>query len=447
MNVLLLSVEIIDPYSPFHRKKKNVFISNGTIKNIAPPTLINKESYKATKIIDAKELKLSPGWFDMRTSLRDPGFEHKEDITSGCLAAAYGGFTEITCLPNTNPVIQTKNVVAYIKNKCADNLVEVYPIAAVSVDINGLEMTDMIDLHHAGAVAFSDGEKPIWHTDILLKSLQYLQLFKGVLYNHAEDTSLTQFGCMNEGKMSTMLGMKGMPKIAEELMITRDLKLLEYVNTDHTPLNKRDLTGQADKNTNLKSTLHFSHISVSESVNLIRKAKAKGLNVTCDIAAHQIAFDDTALSTFDTNFKVNPPFRNKEDIKALWKGLADGTIDAIVSDHNPQDEESKKLEFDLAEFGIIGLETAFSVINTYNSTMKLEKLIEKFTCNPRKILGVEMPKIEQGQPANLTLFDPDKEWIFTEEKIKSKSKNSPFIGKKLKGKVIAVFNKGKVIIN
>ena len=426
MNILLSSVKIIDPRSAFHNQKRHVFISNGIIKNIGSPKRKgDKKGYKVDKVIDSMNLVLSPGWFDMRVSLRDPGFEHKEDIVSGCQAAAYGGFTEIACLPNTNPVIQTKDVIAYIKNKCADNLVEVYPIAGISVDNKGLELTEMIDLHHAGAVAYSDGEKPVWHTDVLVRALQYIRLFDGVLINHAEDMQLTQSGCMNEGKMSTMLGMKGMPKIAEELMIARDIKLLEYT----------------------ESRIHFSHISTAGSVSLIKSAKAKGLHVTCDIAAHQIAFDDTALSTFDTNFKVNPPFRNKEDIRALWKGLADGTIDAIVSDHSPQDEESKKLEFDLAEFGIIGLETAFAVINTFNKNLNLEHLIEKLTYNPRKILGIEIPKIEPGQAANLTLFDPDKEWTFTEENIRSKSKNSPFIGKKLKGKVVAVFNKGKVFID
>jgi len=236
---------------------------------------------------------------------------------------------------------------------------------------------------------------------------------------------LTVFGQMNEGESSTLLGMRGIPKVAEELMIMRDLKLLDYMGVKSaTPL------------------LHFSTISTANAVDLIRKAKAEGLPVSCDIAAHQIAFDDTVLGEFDTNYKVNPPFRAAEDIVALWEGLADGTIDAVVSDHNPQDEESKNLEFDLAEFGIIGLETAFALLNTYNNSLSISQLIDKFTHQPRTILRLPENVISEGAAANLTIFDPTLEWVFSETR--SKSKNSPFFGKHLKGKAIYVLNREMV---
>jgi dihydroorotase len=362
----------------------------------------------------------------MRCAIRDPGFEHKEDIHSVSMAAAAGGFTGIACLPNTNPVIQTKDVISYIKSKSANTILDIFPIAALTLGNKGEELTEMIDLHHGGAVAFSDGNKPVWHSDVLYKSLQYLQSFEGLLIEHAEDRYLSQGGQMNEGKISTTLGLKGLPKISEELIVERDLKILEYSGAGR---------------------IHFSHISSPKSLDMIRSAKKKGLRVTCDIAIYQLIFDDTELTGFDTNLKVNPPVRSKEDLKYFWKGIEDDTIDVIVTDHSPQDEESKNTEFDQAEFGMIGLETAFAAFSTYNKTLKIEKFIEKVTTAPRKILKLYSPKIEEGEPANLTLFDPNKEWIFSKENIRSKSKNSPFIGKKLKGKVVAVFNKNKYLLN
>ena len=278
----------------------------------------------------------------------------------------------------------------------------------------------MIDLYHAGAIAFSDGHHPLQNSDMVLKVLQYLQPFGGLFINRPEDTLLTQFGVMNEGLTATTLGMKGMPKMAESMMVLRDLKILEY-------------TG---------GKIHFSCISTAEAVQRIREAKQQGLPVTCDMAAHQIAFDDSALMDFDTNYKVNPPFRNTEDITALWQGLADGTIDCIVSDHQPLDEESKQIEFDMAGFGIIGLETAFGILNFHNKILPLPDLIDKLTLNPRRLLNLPVPVVAENQPANLTLFESDTEWIFTEKDIVSKSRNTPFIGKTLKGKVLGIINKG-----
>lgn len=418
MKVLIKSAEIIDKNSSWNKIKKNILIENGKIARITD------EALSADQVVEGNDLKVSIGWFDMRTSIKDPGYEHKEDILSASAAAAFGGFTELACTPNTKPAIQTKDVVGYIRAKAAGQLVEIHPIASVTVDNKGQELTEMIDLHHSGAVAFSDGERPIWHSDVFLKSLQYLQLFDGLLIDHPEDLHLTHSGQMNEGIVSTTLGLKGIPKIAEEVIVERDLKILEY-------------TG---------GKLHVARITSPVSVALIRKAKEKGLKVTCDTAFYHLLLDDSMLTTFDTNLKVNPPLRTMADIDALWSGVADGTIDVIVTDHNPQDSESKNLEFDLADFGMIGLETFFGSLNK-NSRLPLYDLIEKFAQRPREILGISMPVIEEGSEANLTVFDPTVEWEFTEKDIRSKSRNSPFIRKGLKGKVRAVFNKSKFVIH
>jgi len=419
MNILLKSAEIIDSNSDFNNQKKNILLEDGIIKRITDKDI------KADKVIESPNLKVSTGWFDMRTLVGDPGFEHKEDIASICAAAAAGGFTEIACLPNTKPVIQHKDMVHYIKNSSANHLVQIYPIAAVTKEAKGEDLTDMIDLHHAGAVAFSDGLKSINNSDILLKTLQYLQTFNGLLINHAEDHYVSLHGQMNEGRTSTVLGFKGIPKLAEELIVARDLKILEY-------------TG---------GKIHFPHISSSYSLELIREAKSRGLNVTCDVAAYSLALADTELESFNTNLKVNPPLRSKDDIGLFWKAITDDTIDAIVSDHIPQDDESKNSEFDLAEFGMTGLETLFGVVNCYNKRIGLNKIIYKITTSPREILGLPVPVIEEGAVANLTAFDTEVEWVYGEKAIKSKSKNSPFMGQKLRGKAIAVFNKNKSIIN
>jgi dihydroorotase len=416
MKILLQSVQICDKNSPHHNSTVNVLIHNGNI------TYIGSENQDSDKLIDCKGKFLSPGWFDMRANFCDPGYEHKEDIESGSLAAASGGFTEVALLPNTKPVVQSKNDIAYIRSKNHSNLTSLHPMAAVTINAKGEELTEMIDLYEAGAIAFTDGEKPVWHSDILLKTLLYLQKFDGLLINKPEDKFLTLFGVMNESINSTMLGMKGMPKLAEELMIMRDLRILEY-------------TG---------GRIHFSNISTKEGVALIREAKSQGLSVTCDIAAHQIAFDDNSLHGFDTNFKVNPPLREQSDIVALKAGLEDGTIDAVVSSHSPQDEESKKLEFDLAEFGILGLQTLFPIL--LQEMKNIDLILEKIVYQPRNILKLTLPVIRVGEKANLTLFDLEKVWTFNENTNFSKSLNSPFYGQSLKGKAVGVFNGDKFFI-
>lgn len=353
MKTLIRSAKIICKKSDYHGQVKDIFIENGIIQQIGDVLIL-----EADEIIEGEDLHVSVGWFDMRVHAKEPGHEYKESLESMELTALAGGFTEIALLPNTHPVVQTRESVNYLKR--AGEKVKFHPMAAVTLNCEGKDFTEMIDLHEAGAVAFTDGEHSIQNPDIFLKSLQYLTQFDGLLINHPEDTNLTHFGQMHDGSVSTFLGMKGMPQMAEEIMLMRDITLLKYVM--ETPF----IEGFTDK-----SVLHFACISSRKTVSLIRIAKEMELPVTCDVAAHQLCFTENDLIDFDSNFKVNPPFRTQKDVDALWEGLADGTIDVIVSDHNPQDEESKKLEFDMAEFGVIGLQTVFACVNTYNKELSL----------------------------------------------------------------------------
>jgi dihydroorotase len=415
MKILIQSAEIIAKGSPHHQKKRNVLLNNGRIAEIGD------KNYSADRIIKAEGMMLTSGWFDLGTFVGDPGLEHKEDLNSLIKTAAAGGFTEVAVLPNTQPSIQNKNEVRSMLQGNDTRLVEIHPMASVTRDNKGEELTEMIDLNEAGAVAFTDGLKPVWHTDIFLKALQYLQKFDGVLIDHSEDIWLNMFGQMNEGVNSTMLGLKGMPHLAEEIAVSRNLKLLGYSG----------------------GRLHLSKISTAKAVDLIRTAKKRGLPVTCDIASYQPLLDDSLIHDFDTYYKVNPPLREKVDSDALIKGLKDGTIDALCSGHLPQDDESKNLEFDHADFGMINLQTVASQLTSLSKWIEWEELIEKVTDNPRKILKMDLPKIDVEEKANLTLFDPAQEWTFLQQENFSKSKNSPWIGKKLTGKVVAVFNNSK----
>ncbi|MBA4850032.1 dihydroorotase family protein [Emticicia sp. BO119] len=424
MKTLLKSVKIIDRKSDFNGQIKDILIIEGKISKIA-----DKIEDEGVKVIEGANLHVSTGWIDMRVSPKDPGYESKEDLTSLCRAAAAGGFTKIVTLPNTRPTVQTKESIAYYKGFSKTQVVDILPAAAITKNCEGKDFTEMLDLHNAGAIAFTDGEHPLWNADILLKTLQYLYPINGFLMNRPEETTLTLFGQMHEGIESTLLGMKGIPSTAEELIVMRDLKLLEYAFSQ---------VSETGKN----AVLHFSTISTKRAVELIREAKVRGLPVSCDIAAHQLAFTDADLKEFDTNLKVNPPFREINDIEALQEGLADGTIDVIVSDHNPQDEESKNLEFDMADFGIIGLETSFGVANTY-SKLSVEALVDKLTINPAKLLRLSEETIKEGEIANITIFNPDLEWTFMEKDIRSKAKNTPFVGRKLRGKVIGIINKNQ----
>ncbi|MDQ3291131.1 MAG: dihydroorotase [Bacteroidota bacterium] len=423
MQVLLKSVKVIAPASNLHQSTTDILIKDGYISEIGENLPISDSD---TTVVDQTGLCVSIGWLDMNAWIADPGFEHKEDLQSAALAAVKGGFTEVACLPNVEPVYQTKNSVGYIQNRSKTLPVSFYPLGAITIDAQGKELTEMIDLHVAGAIAFTDGLHPVQQADVLVKALQYVQFFDGLIIQKPENINLNQHGLMHEGIMSTQLGLKGMPSLAEEIVVARDIKLLRY-------------TG---------GRLHFTLISSAEAVALIREAKQEGLAVTCDMAAFQTAFTDEELQPFDTNFKVNPPFRSQQDRDALLQGLADGTIDALVSAHRPQDTESKNLEFDLAEFGITGLETAFAVANTFLSpVIGLEKVIEKMAYTPRSVLRKELPDIRVGEVANLTLFNPNQTWVPSESNTASKSKNNPFWGRPLQGQVYGIVNKSQLVLN
>lgn len=414
MKILLQSPRILHKGSPFHNKEKNVLLQNGRILEIGD------KNYSADRVIKAEGMILSAGWFDLGAYVGDPGLEHKEDLESLCKVAATGGFTEVALLPNTQPVVQTKNELSYLTRNNDTRLVQLHAMAAVSKNNKGEELTEMIDLHEAGAIAFTDGLKPIWHTDVFYKALQYLQKFDGLLVDHAEDQWLNMFGQMHEGLQSTLLGMKGMPRIAEEIAITRNIELLAYAG----------------------GRLHVSRVSTARSVDLLRGAKKKH-QLSCDIAAYQPLLTDERLRDFDTNYKVNPPLRERTDADALVKGLKDGTIDVICSGHLPQDEESKSLEFDLADFGIINMQTFGANLTSLAEEVEWDVLIEKVAINPRKLLKLEMPALEPEAKANLTLLDPNRSWMYDEKSNLSKARNSPWLNQKIKGKTIAVFNNNK----
>lgn len=427
MNVWLKSVTLLEPSSPLHRQQVHLLIQNGKITRLEAASDAGSD-IQADRVIEGDEVLVSMGWLDMQTHFGDPGLEHKEDLYSGSQAAAAGGFTEVALLPNTDPVVDTKNDVHYLLGHSPD-LVKIHPLASVTRQAQGTELTEMIDLHQAGAVAFSDGLNALTHRQVLLKAMQYTQKFDGLLINRPEDTQLTQFGVMHEGVQSTLLGTKGMPSLSETLVVEQHIRLLQYASEfayDHPP------------------RLHLSNISAAESVALIREAKQQDLTITCDVAAHQLLMTDELLADFDTNYKVNPPLRTEADRFALLEGLKDGTIDVIVSSHQPQDIESKRCEFDLAEFGMLGLPTFLPILTqVVSEALPWWSLLDRCTHIPRELLKLPLPKIAEGEMANLTVFDPTTEWEFNELTSPSKSSNHPWWGKTLTGRVLAVFNAGK----
>jgi len=424
MNVWLKSVTLLEPSSPFHQQRVHLFIQNGVIARLEAAGDTDPD-IQADRVIEGDEVRVSMGWLDMQAHFGDPGLEHKEDLFSGSQAAAAGGFTEVALAPNTEPVLDTKNDLHYLLGRSLD-LVKIHPLAAVTRGAAGQELTEMIDLHQAGAVAFSDGLHALTHRQVLLKAMQYTQKFGGLLINRPEDTQLTQFGTMHEGVQSTLLGMKGMPSLSETLAVEQHIRLLQYASEftyDHPP------------------RLHLSNISAAESVALIRQAKQQELAITCDVAVHQLVMTDELLTNFDTNYKVNPPLRTEADRLALLEGLKDGTIDVIVSSHQPQDVESKRCEFDLAEFGMLGLPTFLPTLAQVESeALPWWSLLDRCTHLPRELLKLPLPKIAGGETANLTVFDPTASWKFNESSSPSKSANHPWWGKMLTGRVLAVFN-------
>lgn len=411
MSLVLKGVEVVDVSSKHHGEVLDIIIEKGLITSIGKNLSAKKE------FVAPVGTKVSTGWIDMRTQTREPGAEHEETVKSLLDSALAGGITAVGILPNTYPSVDNRDTLENIKYKASSHIVDVYPMASVTKGSKGEELSEMIDLNAAGAYAFTDGSQPIHHTGVLLKTLQYLQPLNKVLIDKVSDKYLSKDGLVHEGINSTLNGLKGIPSLAEGIAIQKILSILEYAG----------------------GKFHFSCISTKEAVELIKAAKKSGLNVTCDVAAHQLAFNDSVIHEFDSNYKVLPPFRLNEDVKALIKGLKDGVIDAVVSDHTPHVIDNKELEFDLAEFGIIGVQTLYSVLNTYGK-LSVEELVSKLSVGPRNVLGLSQSIIEEGNKACLTLFNTEEVWILNKSDLKSKCFNSPFIGKQLKGKVVAVFN-------
>lgn len=421
MNILIKSAKVIQPGSIHHGKTVDVLIENGTIANIAATIRTEKN----VKVIEQKNLHISSGWMDMQANFCDPGFEYKEDLNSGIRAAAAGGFTDVAVVPSTNPPVHSKSQVLYIKNNTLDAIVSVHPIGTVSHKQEGTDLSEMYDMKQAGAVAFSDDKKTITNAGLLTRALLYIQNFDGTIITHCNEKSIANGGKMNEGITSTRLGIEGIPSLAEELMVMRNIFIAEYTN----------------------ASIHIANVSTLKSVELIRSAKSKGLKVTASVAAYNIALDDSVLEGFDSNYKLDPPLRTQADVHALHQALADGTIDAITSDHRPQDVESKEVEFAHAANGMIGLETAFGLINTNKGKVKLDTVIQALTKAPRTILKLKHPQIVKGEQACITLFDPTMEWKFEQKDIQSKSRNTPFINTLFKGKVIGIINKKQLFLN
>lgn len=414
MNLLIKSATILDPGSSFHQQVVDILIENGVITRIADD--IDADA----KLFDAEGKYVSPGFFDLNCNIGELGMETKEDLRSGTIAAAAGGFTGIALMPNSQPPVHSKSEVEYLLNRSKSNLVDVYPLGTISQKREGKDLAEMYDMYQSGAKAFTDGNRPVQDAGLMERALLYAQGFDALVFSYPEDTAIAGKAKVNEGEISTLLGMKGIPSLAEELMVARDLYLAEYT----------------------VSRIHFTTISTARSVELIREAKRKGIEVTCDVAAHHLVLTDEALLGFDSLYKVKPPLRTADDVAALIKGLKDGTIDAIVSQHTPHEIEFKDVEFEVAEYGIIGLQTAFAL--ALKAGLPVELIVEKLAINPREILGVELPVIAEGENANFVIFDTDAEWEYTTANNKSKSANSPYIGQGLKGKVLLTYNNQQI---
>jgi len=416
MNTLIKTATIIDPSSKFNNQICDILIEKGKITKIAK-SIDNTNNYKT---ITLDNLHVSQGWFDSSVSFGEPGFEDRETIANGLKTAAKSGFTSVAVQANTNPIIDTNANVAFVLSKAQNNAVNLLPIGALTRHSESIDLAELFDMKNAGAVAFYDYKKPVSNPNLLKIALQYASNFDGLVCSFPIETKISGKGIVNEELTSTSLGLKGSPNLAEAMQVARDLFLLEYT----------------------EGKLHIPTISTAESVALIREAKNKKLDVTCSVAIHNLCLTDDVLVQFDTNYKVNPPLRIKKDVDALIEGLKDGTIDMVTSDHDPKTIEDKKVEFDHAAFGTIGLESAFGALNTVVST---KKAIELLTQGKTRF-GQKINSINEGEAANLTLFNPDLKYAFAESDIVSKSKNSAFLDQELKGKAYGIIANNKTVL-
>lgn len=419
MNILLQQVAIADPNSPYNGNKKDILVSDGIITKI--DDAITDES---AQVFTSANTAISPGWVDIFSHACDPGFEYRETVESCAAAAAAGGFTQLFTLPDTNPVVDNKTQVEYVKQKARNLEIEVHPLGAISKKREGKELAEMFDMRESGAIAFTDGLLPVQNTGLFLKALQYVRSFNGVVIQLPQDKSINPSGLMNEGVVSTRLGLQAVPSIAEELIIARDVELLRYT----------------------QSALHITGISTKKSVELIKAAKAEGLNISCSVTPFHLYFCDEDLASYDANLKVNPPLRTRADMMAVRAAVMNGDIDCIASHHLPQAWDDKSCEFEYAKPGMIGLQTAYAVVQTVLPELSATQIAMLFSVNARNIFGVPPVIIKEGEKAEFTLFNTG-EYTFTKEKNKSRSFNSPFINRSLQGNVQGIFSKGKLILN
>ena len=407
--VLISSATLVLPGHVNHLSEVDVLLEDGIIKSIDNKRITD---HKNGEVIDAKGAFIAPGFFDLNANFGEPGLETKEDLKTGIAAAAAGGFTGVAIHPNTNPAIYTRSEVALLVNESRGTSVDVHPIGAISKKRQGEELAELYDMKLAGALAFSDGNRSVQQAGLMSRALLYSKGFDGLIMSYAQDESIAGGNKMNEGEVSTYLGMKGIPNLAEELMVSRDLKLAAYHD----------------------ARIHFSTISTAEAVSLIRQAKKNGLRVTCDVAAHHLLLTDESVKSFDSNFKVSPPLRTQTDVDALRHGLRDGVIDAVVSQHTPHEIEFKQVEFHIAADGIASLQTVLPTL--LSAGLSAEEIVQVLSIGSRAAVGIDLPTFEQGEVANFVLFDPNATWVFDKQSNQSKGSNSPWFNQELVGKVV-----------
>jgi dihydroorotase len=417
MNILLKSVTVVDASSKHHLKKRDILITNGQFEKIAIK-IDNPDNRKEIKI---KNLHISQGWFDSSVSFGEPGFEERETLENGLKTAAASGYTAVAVNANTNPVTDSKADIQFLTSKAVNQPVRLYPIGALTHQGNGEDLAELYDMKNAGAVAFYDYQKPVKNPNLLKIALQYTQNFDGLVIAYCNENDVSKNGVVNEEESSTKLGLKGIPALAEELHVNRNLFLLEYTN----------------------GKLHFPTLSTKKSIALVKDAKQKGLDISCSVSINNLILTDDALQEFNSNLKLLPPLRTEEDKKVLIKGLKEGIIDGVTSEHNPIDIEHKKVEFDNALFGSIGLESCFGALNTL---FPIDDTIT-FLTRLKARFGIAENAIEEGIDVNLTLFDPEIKWTFEEKDILSSSKNAALLGRALKGKALGIYANKKLILN
>lgn len=422
MNIFLQNIRLINPYQDIDIRT-NIWVKSGIIHEIGNHEFqVDPE----TEIVECSNYVCSPGLFDMHVHFREPGYEYKEDLQSGALSAANGGFTGVLCMPNTDPVVDNAQVVHYINQKSIGNLVDIHTSAALTVKSEGNHMTPMMELHDAGVLMFTDDGNCVQSSEVMRTIFDYAATRDLLISQHCEDKGLTKNFAMNEGALSDRLGLKGYPYIAEEIILARDIMLSEYCG---------------------RRRYHASHISTNGAVRIIREAKSRGLRVTAEVTPHHFSLTDAVVENYDTNSKMNPPLRGKRDVDAILEGLIDGTIDVIATDHAPHALHEKDVEFESAPNGIVGLETALALSLTnlfHTGILSLSELINKLSVNPRRILGLNDILFENGTFANLTVFDPNQEWVIDKSTFKSRSANTPFHGLRVKGLPKMVINNSQL---